>query len=1013
MSRREGPVADSRWRSRVDALWRLTAAGLLGLTCVVILDAGVSAVRAAARPAPADPAGGSAAAEKCQDCHSGLEEMHPWYAVTCTGCHGGNPDATEIILAHVRETVPLPNDERILPESFDPKYLQFLNPADLRVVRRTCGACHGEIVERLLKSLHCTTAGHLSDGLYENGLARSRRTRFSIFAVEDADGKVPENAYASLAGLPSSSSLPGDRSALSGHVLDLARKNCMQCHLWSSGTGLRGRLGQDGDYRGGGCTACHVSYADDGLSKSADRSIDRLEPGHPIEHRMVKSPPTNTCTRCHYGDASIGLQFRGLAQLVPGMPAGPQVPGTTDSRLNGAYYIDDPLIVPPDIHHEKGMHCVDCHTTSDVMGDGNVYGFMEHAVEIECTDCHGTFTQTTARRTSRGQRLEHIVEEEGKLFLVSKVDGRRHPLKQAFHVLDPKRAEYNPVAARAMTEAHEKLECYACHAGWNANFFGFHFDRNESFSDLDLLSGERTPGRNTTQEKVFATLRHFYLGYNDEGMVAPYLVGFSTMGSVHDAQGKVFVDQLLPVTAAGLSGMTMIHHQLHSTRPVARDCVDCHRSPGTLGLGSGNFNLTRGFGAVVDDRGLHIVALDRENPELSAPIACVPLPRARRVAARCDELQGFFEYLFVALEGAGVAVIDARSIAAPRTLRVIPTDDARDVLYRAGLLYVADGGGGLKIFDVRDVDKTRLVGAMPSREARSLDLCWPHVYLADGPAGVNIVDVSEPARPDFIAHLDVLLDSQVDDDVEAVRVTFQSSRPDDGYGERTPSRKLAVIANGAFGPAIFDVTEPKEALRLFPHRAMEAEGSAILPDAARGRLRFRDVCLTSRFDLGSEGGEIPTEENDYAYFAVEDVSADDGGAGALWVVRISDPENPKRLDSERLESGAAKVALLSCYNAPFLQRFAVIAGRAGAVAVDLSRSDKAEVLGPVFAENLPVHDVVFESFSFDRMVDESGRQLKDISHEGARFFTKKEVDRLLGVTWDLRSKNVKESEGSR
>ena len=42
----------------------------------------------------------------------------------------------------------------------------------------------------------------------------------------------------------------------------------MQCHLYSVGRAVDGRLGMDGDYRGEGCAACHVTYADDGRSRS-------------------------------------------------------------------------------------------------------------------------------------------------------------------------------------------------------------------------------------------------------------------------------------------------------------------------------------------------------------------------------------------------------------------------------------------------------------------------------------------------------------------------------------------------------------------------------------------------------------------------------------------------------------------------------------------------------------------------------------------------------------------------
>ena len=126
-----------------------------------------------------------------------------------------------------------------------------------------------------------------------------------------------------------------DEEELGTHFADLARKECMQCHLYSEGRAVRGRVGFDGDYRGEGCAACHVTYATDGLSDSSDRKAVRTEPGHPWRHQMTRAPTTETCVTCHYGDASIGLNFRGLSQLPPGAPGGPDIPGTTDTPLNG------------------------------------------------------------------------------------------------------------------------------------------------------------------------------------------------------------------------------------------------------------------------------------------------------------------------------------------------------------------------------------------------------------------------------------------------------------------------------------------------------------------------------------------------------------------------------------------------------------------------------------------------------------------------------------------------------
>src|SRR4029079_10906512 len=127
------------------------------------------------------------------------------------------------------------------------------------------------------------------------------------------------------------------------------------------------------------------------------------------------------------------------------------------------------------------------------------------------------------------------------------------PVKQARHVIDPKRPEYNERAAAAMKGEHKKLESYACHRSWNVDFFGFHFDRNEQFTQLDLLSGKRTPGRVSTQEKVFATFNQLRLGWNHEGAIAPWVVGFSTIGTAHDEKGAAPLWQAVPQTRAGLS----------------------------------------------------------------------------------------------------------------------------------------------------------------------------------------------------------------------------------------------------------------------------------------------------------------------------------------------------------------------------------------------------------------------------------------------------------------------------
>src|SRR3954468_19445416 len=59
-----------------------------------------------------------------------------------------------------------------------------------------------------------------------------------------------------------------------------------------------------------------------------------------------------------------------------------------------------------DIHLEKGMHCIDCHFTQDNHGNGKLYGEVRAAIEIQCTDCHGTTTKRPTLRTSGPAAVE-------------------------------------------------------------------------------------------------------------------------------------------------------------------------------------------------------------------------------------------------------------------------------------------------------------------------------------------------------------------------------------------------------------------------------------------------------------------------------------------------------------------------------------------------------------------------------------------------------------------------------
>lgn len=951
---------------------------------------------AARAPAPAPLQDTSApATEGCLACHVGIEAMHAEVALTCVDCHGGDANAKRKVDAHVQPTRKEAPDERIAPIDEDLAFRRFQNPMDLRVVKDTCVRCHAGLVEHLNTSLHGTTAGHLSDGYYEMGVLEKRGSQFSVFPTV-----APENSQSEIEALRQVPPFRGASASLdlATHYTDLARKECLQCHLWSQGRAVRGRVGFDGDYRGEGCAACHVEYARDGLSQSSDKSALRTEPGHPKAHALMRSPTTDTCTSCHWGDAAIGMNFRGLAQLPPGATGGPDIPGTTGELLNRQYYLQDAGVNPPDVHHERGMHCIDCHTLGDVMGDGSLHGNMEHQVEISCSDCHGTFTQRSSLKTQRGNAISNLRREGERVILRSKVTGEDHAVVQVVDVLDPKNPAYNARAAQAMTNAHGNVECYTCHAAWNPNFLGFHFDRNESLTQLDLLTGKRTEGRVTTQEKVFTTWRSFYAGLDERGAVAPYLTGFSTMGSVTDAKGERILDQVMPVTRGGLSGMTMIHHQMHTTRKSARSCVECHRTSTTWGLGSSNFQLSRQLAFVADRRGIEVIALNRARIASSTALAKLALPDVTCLEIRSEPNQGFATELFAGEGARGVHVIDVRSPTEPKRIGFIASIEPHGMQWRGDWLYLADGPGGLRIFDVSNPAAIRQVGSVAMCDAQAVHVQWPYAYVADGVGGLVIVDVRAPIAPRVVGGL--LLDQQDASPGRAIGVQtlFQYSRPrsrKSGRGEktldeRTLARNVCAVLDEDRGLVLVDVTEPTRPRQVSPAPTREKRTRAPSDEG-----QWRGMVVASHVDLAQPQGGTRTTERDYAYLLAERGQGNENST--VYVMDITDPTRVRRVGQSRAGQATESLALGAFYNAPFLQSIVFSCGEDGVFATDVSTSTQPNQLGAVGAMR-ESYVIALESFPLDRMLDERGRRLKDVSHEGSRWMYLSEIERVLSVS---------------
>ncbi len=558
----------------------------------------------------------------CLDCHQGIEKIADNSAMStlsCVFCHRGNPEGKTEKEAHQGV---------------------WRNPSDLRVISFTCGKCHQAIVSRLKKSLHATSAGIISAARYTWAAQEARRALYATYPVRDQDGDIPRRrgALLQLFGLPAYD--PRKPLSSTNHpVDDYLRAECLRCHVWTRGKE------RPGDYRASGCAACHVIYDNDGLYKGRDPAIPSDKPGYPRFHRITRKIPVFQCQHCHNRGGRIGMSYAGLMESDGYCSPWSGKPGVKARRkIHGKYYHQ----LLPDIHFEKGFGCQDCHPERDLHGDGNIYSKKEEAVEIECEDCHGTIKNYAPLKTNRGTRLKNLFREDGRVFLIGKLDGKRHLVPQVLEVIGR-----NPQAAAAMTvPGHVKrLECYACHAVWAPQCYGCHTQQ-----DLSTRAGDWLRYRKAADESMHATeknrIKGAYhwresrsylrwenpaLGINAEGKVSPFIPGCQVIFTQIGPDGKPrFLNHIFRL-AGGLWGLASNPIVPHTVRPKPRSCEDCHTNPKAWGLGSrlflGEANgipFPYALDQLVDEKGRQIQATSHER---ARPFNLSEIRRIRRVGA--------------------------------------------------------------------------------------------------------------------------------------------------------------------------------------------------------------------------------------------------------------------------------------------------------------------------------------------------------------------------------------------
>ncbi len=307
----------------------------------------------------------------CISCHENSHDPHgsEYVRLGCTDCHGGDPTpGLTMRQSHPEPRNPFffessanPNSSDVLLNHESPEYIQFVNPGDLRVAKKTCGDCHADSVNHVNHSMmrhgamlwgaaaYNNGAYPLKDAIFgqaygANGVALALKSPINvtpemqrtmgivdeIFPLPRFNVSQPGNLFRifekggtklSDLGNPDPTEPPGrpfrrlgERGLGTLSRVDPVIIGAHKTRLHDPLLDFFGSNDRPGDYRSSGCTACHVVYANDrspsnsgwyssfgnqGLSFNPDPMISKKEKGHPIAHKFTRSIPSSQCMTCH------------------------------------------------------------------------------------------------------------------------------------------------------------------------------------------------------------------------------------------------------------------------------------------------------------------------------------------------------------------------------------------------------------------------------------------------------------------------------------------------------------------------------------------------------------------------------------------------------------------------------------------------------------------------------------------------------------------------------------------
>lgn len=428
-------------------------------------------------------------------------------------------------------------------------------PGNLSDVAKTCGAvgCHAEMPPRLEQNVMTTMNGVVSVDRWVFGEQATPTAETPVSALRDT---------------------PADT-----HLRNL----CASCHLGAEKT----KAGPvDERSRGGGCLACHLRYPDE-----ARRDLEaRGSSGHLRVHPQLRARPDElSCFGCHSRSGRVALSYRGWAEgeAVDG--------GVTRTLADGRALVARPA----DVHARAGLSCVDCHSASEVMGEGERALHREDQQQVGCADCHrDAATATTVALSEAGAQVERLVRLEGRdgspgrRFFALARTGRAlvstRVMDGGAELERPGEAPLplKPPAEACRAPAHREVSCPACHDAWAPQCFGCHTRWDPEGARIDLLTGaeregawRETPSDVRTEPAVLG-VRERRVDGGVERRVEEFAPGMILTVNRSDGSPPRFSRLFAPAFP-------------HTVQREVRECRACHASSRALGLGSGRLVLAK------------------------------------------------------------------------------------------------------------------------------------------------------------------------------------------------------------------------------------------------------------------------------------------------------------------------------------------------------------------------------------------------------------------------------------